>query len=130
MQLCQYKGSATVERNMDLIRELLIKVAANPQLDGSSFYTFTPADIPTFSQQELNYHVDLLFEGDYVEGNPRTEVPMISKLTWAGHEFVDNIRDPRTWNSVKERVSGLPGAAITVVAQLALAEMKKHLGLG
>ena len=46
-----------------------------------------------------------------------------------GHEFVDSIRDPVVWANVKERIKGLPSVAITVVAQLALAEMKKRLHL-
>jgi len=55
--------------------------------------------------------------------------PAISRLTWEGHEFVDNIRDPGVWKNVKERIKGLPSVAVTIVAQLALAEMKKHLHL-
>ena len=55
--------------------------------------------------------------------------PAISRLTCEGHEFVDNIRDPGVWKNVKERIKGLPSVAVTIVAQLALAEMKKHLHL-
>ena len=119
-----------MERNMDLIRELLLRIAANPRLDGTHPYTFDSADnLQGFSQEEINYHVDLLIEEGYVKGNSRGDVPVVTQLSWQGHEFVDNIRDAGVWRSVKERISGLPSVAITVAAQLALAEVKKRLGL-
>ncbi|HEU0048843.1 MAG TPA: DUF2513 domain-containing protein, partial [Nitrososphaera sp.] len=82
------------------------------------------------SQEELNYHVDLLFEAGYIEGNPDSNPnPMVSKLTWKGHEFVDTIRDAGIWNNVKERLKGLPSVALSVVAEIAIAEAKKKLKL-
>lgn len=118
-----------MERNMDLIREMLLKIAADPKLDGSSRYVFDSTDnLGNYSQEELNYHVDLLLEAGFVEGNPNsTPNPMISKLTWKGHEFVDTIRDFGIWTSVKERLKGLPSVALSVVADLAIAEVKKKL---
>jgi hypothetical protein len=52
-----------------------------------------------------------------------------SKLTWKGHEFVDTIRDAGIWNKVKERLKGLPSVALSVVAEIAIAEAEKHLHL-
>ena len=56
-------------------------------------------------------------------------IPAISKLTWQGHEFLDNIKDPGIWGKTKKRVEGLPSVALKVVAAIAEAEVKKHLGL-
>jgi hypothetical protein len=121
-----------MERNMDLIRDILLKVAADPQLDGSHYRIFDTTDFEGPSQQEIAYHIDLLFEEGFVKGiaNLSGPAPAISRLTWEGHEFVDNIRDSGIWTNVKERVKGLPSVAIAIVAELAKAEMKKHLGLG
>jgi Hypothetical protein (DUF2513) len=118
-----------VERNMDLIREMLLRVAADPKLDGGSRYVFDSTDnLGNYSQEELNYHVDLLLGAGFIEGNPdSTPNPTISKLTWKGHEFVDTIRDSGIWNSVKERLKGLSSVALSVVADLAIAEAKKKL---
>jgi hypothetical protein len=125
------KRRLEVERNMDLIRDMLLKVAADPKLDGSHHYVFTPADgLGEYSQEELNYHVDLLFEAGFVAGSPDSNPnPVISKLTWKGHEFVDTIRDSGIWSSVKERLKGLPSVALSVVAEIAIAEAKKRIGL-
>src|SRR5437588_12086861 len=127
---CKYRRVA-VERDMDLIRDILLKVAADPELDGSRFKLFDTSDFEGYSQEEIAYHIDLLFEADFVKGVASLDAPApaISRLTWDGHEFVDIIRDATVWNSVKERIKGLQSVAISVVAQLALAEAKKHLHL-
>ena len=56
-------------------------------------------------------------------------MPTISQLTWQGHEFLDNIRDPGIWGKTKERLKGLPNVAISVIGEIAMAEIKKHIGL-
>ena len=120
-----------MERDMDLIRDILLKVAADPELDGSRFKVFETSDFGGHSQAQIAYHIDLLFEAEFVKGVATLDAPSpgISRLTWEGHEFADNIRDPGVWKNVKERIKGLESVAITVVAQLAIAEMKKHLHL-
>jgi len=70
MQLCEYNGSEPVERDMDLIRELLLQIAANPTLDGKHFYRFDKSD--TFeghSLAEVTYHVNLLVGYPLDSGN-------------------------------------------------------------
>jgi hypothetical protein len=54
---------------------------------------------------------------------------MVTKLTWEGHEFLDDIKDSSVWESTKARIAGLPGVALAVMAELAKAEIKKKLGL-
>jgi hypothetical protein len=108
-----------------LIRDLLLEVAANPDLDGHLEVTFT-AD-GDHSLVEVTYHGQLLIEAGYLKGN--RGMATVSRLTWDGHEFLDNIRDPRMWKNTKERLKGLPSVAIAVVAEIAKSEIKKHLGL-
>ena len=120
-----------VERNMDLIREMLLRIAADPKLNGCSRYAFTSADnLGNYSQEELNYHVDQLFNAGFVDGSPNSNPsPTVSKLTWKGHEFVDNIRDSGVLENVKERFQGLPSVSLKIVADIATAVVKKKLGL-
>ena len=121
-----------VKRDMDLIRDILLKVEADPRMDGSRFVVFDTSDFEGHSQAEIAYHIDLLFQIHFVEGAATLDAPAaaISRLTWKAHEFVDNIRDSGVWTGVKERIKGLPSVGITVVAELALAEVKKRLHLG
>jgi hypothetical protein len=116
---------------MDLIREILLKVEADPELQGSRFKVFDTSDFAGHSQEEITYHIDLLFENDFVKGIETLDAPApaISRLTWQGHEFIADTSDPGIWASVKERTKGLPDVAIAVIWELAKAEVKKKLGL-
>ena len=120
--------------DLDLIRDLLLKVEANPEMNGKTEFIYqSPEDIGILghSLEEIAYHASLLIEAGYLKGNLTCGymMPSISRLTLRGHDFLGNIKDPSIWQKTKERLSGLPGAALSVVAGLALAEVKKYFGL-
>jgi hypothetical protein len=53
---------------------------------------------------------------------------VISKLTWNGHEFLDDIRDPEIWRKTKELAKSVPSVGL-VLWEIAKAEVKTKLGL-
>ena len=113
---------------MDLVRDILRAIEDNPAYNGQpESWGLPPLEIPGHSDEEVMYHVELLIEAGLVLGN--AETGSISRLTWAGHEFCDNIKDSDIWAKTKERIKGLPGVAIGVIADIAEAEIKKRLGL-
>lgn len=119
-----------MQRDMDLIRELLLRIEKNPQLDGTHYVAFNRSDdFGEHSFEEVLYHVDLLFEAGFVKGTVTMESPAISRLTWQGHEFIDDISDSGIWASIKERIKGLPEVSIALIGELAKAELRKHLKL-
>lgn len=115
---------------MDLIREVLILVEGQADMDGTAEFALQAGDPPLHecSQAELDYHVRLLCEAALLRGN-KGGMLTISRLTWEGHEFLESVKDPGIWKKVQEKLSGLQGAALSVVAQLAQAEVKKHFNL-
>jgi hypothetical protein len=38
------------------------------------------------------------------------------KLTWAGHDFLDSVRDPKIWRATKDRVKEAGGFTIEILA--------------
>jgi len=130
-----------VKRDMDLIRSVLISLEGNSHFNGSNWLyccstnrsskvALCVSDFPEHSLEEVNYHVSLLVSADFIKGKISEErLVGIYSLTWAGHEFLDNIKDISTWERTKERLKGLPGVALSVVASIAEAEIKKRLGL-
>jgi hypothetical protein len=129
MQSVEWKGVA-VNRDMDLIRDILLHVEADPTLDGTGRMPFdNAADFPSHSLKEIMYHADLLIESGMLKGNVGGEMPMVSRLTWNGHEFLDSIRNPEIWERVKERLTGLGTVGLTLVWELAKAELRKKLKL-
>ena len=120
---------------MDLIRDLLLGIEADSRFSGRNWISPDEKDnlgvlgVSDHSHEEVAYHLALLIEGQYLIGKTTMEMPIISRLTWEGHEFLDNIRDPGIWGKTKERLKGLPNIALSVIAQIAQAEIKKHVGL-
>lgn len=119
-----------MKRDMDLIRDILLKIEADPELNGQAFKCFEPSDFQGRSDEEITYHIDLLLEAGFIEGSRSLEPrPAISRLTWQGHEFIGNISDPGVWQKVKERIKGLPAVALPIVLEIGKAELKKKLNL-
>src|ERR1700730_526538 len=103
-----------MKRDMDLIRDLLIGLEADSRLDGQGWLTPDATEnlgvigLSEHSTQEVAYHLNLLIEAGLVRGNygiGKEGMPAISKLTWQGHEFLDDIRDPSIWSKTKERLT-------------------------
>ena len=124
-----------MKRDMDLIRNLLIGIEKDTDLDGKhELHLERPEElgISGHSMQEVAYNLGLLIQAGFVDGGVAylgDALIAIRSLTWEGHEFLDNIRDPGIWVKTKERISGLSGVGLTVVAAIAQAELKKHFGL-
>lgn len=121
-----------MKRDMDLIRDLLLHIESDPLFDGQHWVTpATPSDmgISGHSMEEIAYHLSLLIDAGYVKGQHAMLIPTISQLTWDGHEFLDNVRDRDIWHKTKERIQGLSSVGLSVVAEIAKAEIKKRLGL-
>jgi len=118
---------------MELVRDILIQIEGNPILDGLRWVHFDKAEevcTTGNSYKEVAYHLTLLVEAGLVKGKSGIEeMPVVTKLTWQGHEFIDNIRDKDIWHRTKERIKGLPTVAMSVIVEVAKAEIKAKLGL-
>jgi hypothetical protein len=126
-----------MQRDMDLIRDLLLGIEADTRLDGTQ-WIFPDEEFnlgviglsKQHSREEIAFHLAMLIEAGFVKGRAGIMGDVaISKLTWQGHEFLDDIRDPGIWGKTKERLRGLPSVAIGVIGEIAKAEVRKHLGL-
>jgi len=133
MQVLDLRTRIEMKRDMDLIREILISIEDNPQMDGTrEFYFSTPEEMgfPNQSADELAYNYSLLVEAGFVDGGNTAFWPLVvRRLTWKGHEFLASIKDKGIWEKTKARIKDLPGVTLAVVAAIAESELKKYLGL-
>ncbi len=92
-----------MKRDFDLIRQLLLEVEGDTSVDPSGY-----------TEDQVKYHKGLLVEAGLVEGMVKdssrsyTEIPdlvVIKKLTWDGHEFLDQARQLTVWNRAKENLA-------------------------
>ena len=125
-----------MQRNMDLIRQLLLGIEGEP----STQYEF---NIQGVGDLEKWYNVDLLVEANFIRGvqvhwaadgtGPYTDVKGLVGLTWDGHDFLDAVRNDSVWQKVKNKVhaSGLDIQSLTfdVIKSLSVSFIKANLGL-
>lgn len=97
-------------RDMDLIRELMQRLEGFPG-GGSIFHIKADDDevqVAGFDYDQIDYHLSLIERSGLIE--PCGSRPMVGitfkQLSWAGHDFVDSTRDPR---SVGEDEAGRTG---------------------
>lgn len=112
-----------MKRDMDLVRELLLKVEEAPA-DGLD--EIENLKIDKFTTQEIFYHIALLKEAGLVEAhinyaNDGPNSAWITRMTWNGHELLDAIRDETVWGKTKEELKKVGGSAgLEVVKQIAI----------
>lgn len=120
-----------MKRDLDLIRKIMLAAEAMP----TSW--FMDVEVPDVPEDRLKYHKYLILQEGFAEGEE--ESPMgtsdlgasLHSITWAGHEFLDDIRDETIWGKVKARLGDTaPTASIAVVKALATMLVKERLGLG
>jgi DNA-binding transcriptional ArsR family regulator len=128
-----------MKRNMDTIRTLLLRLEALPM---------SPSDIVIIggSDEELqidgqepdavDYHLYLLRENGLIDSpgsQPLNGRITFRRLTWAGHDFLDSVRDDEIWRKTKlgaEQAGGWTFDLITDLAKgLIKTQIKKYTGV-
>ncbi|MFA6815994.1 MAG: DUF2513 domain-containing protein [Lentisphaeria bacterium] len=112
-----------MKRDMDIIRNLLIELE-----DASGLID---REDPSGA-----YHITLILDADLAKGAPCFDgqgMPVhgtLTRLTWAGHEFLDAMRDDTIWKKVKEKALA-PAASWTfsILLEYARIEIKSRLGI-
>ena len=94
-------------RNWEIIREILLSLeranTPNAVVNANSF-----ADLP---EQEVAYNMRLLSEDGYIEarimssssGDGKINAALALRLTNAGHDLLDTMRNESVWSTVKEK---------------------------
>jgi Hypothetical protein (DUF2513) len=115
-----------MQRDMDLIRDLLLKIEADPLCNGhypQSVYVLGR------SMEEIDYHLRLLDQAGYVTGTRAMGAYLVRSMTWDGHEFLDNIKDATIWNQTKEKAKEIPGVSLKIIAEIATSLIRAHFHL-
>jgi hypothetical protein len=106
-----------MKRDPDLIRQILLAIEAKP--DVVSLMSAKNINLPNWSEQEINYHLTLLVEAEYIhaiDNRYQGESHMnATRLTWKGHEFLDVARDNKRWEKAKAIMAQIGGLAFDVL---------------
>lgn len=117
-----------MKRDMDLVRELLLKLEAEP-LDGNLWRLEPDAlGIADHSLDEIAYHLVLLIDGGLLDGEREQSGGFVArKLTWAGYDFLDSVRDAKVWRTTKDRMKAAGGFTIEILAAVAKKVVEENL---
>lgn len=127
-----------MKRDMDLVRALLLRIESWDIPPGGAvsnlFATDPEVQIDGYADNAVDYHLELLIDSGLVEGSCNIERRFrIHKLTPAGHDLVESIRDPAIWSETKEGVKKAGGFTVELLRDLAKGLIKtqiaKHTGV-
>ncbi|EAF6236000.1 DUF2513 domain-containing protein [Listeria monocytogenes] len=123
--------------NHDLIRDVLLfseDLSFNKSATGDDI--FKSKRLSKYSIDEIIYAITRIGDNDaqlikgnvlFASGKPYRTV--ISGLTFNGHKYLDNIRDPKVWSETKKISSKVTGISIDIMSQIASQVILKMLNL-
>ncbi len=117
-----------MKRNWELVREILLALENKK----SSLDYLEPEQIESYDPEAVSYHIQILDEAGLIEGHCTQAMgsPLYcyaKRLTWIGHEFLDEIRSETVWNRtkslLKERGIALSFEAISMAVKSVISAM-------
>ena len=122
-----------VKRDMDLMRKILLRIEECSDVPPKVLTLDDFMDMKKSSYM-ISLHIDLLCDAGLIEVmDTSIEDGLkdfdIVRLTFAGYEYLDAIRNAMVWDRVKRSVSCVGGATLDIIKQLAVKELAKELGL-
>ncbi len=120
-----------MNRNMDLIRDILLAFDADQKLNGSLLRCGRAGEIfrkEGVSEGEIAYGLRLLMDRSFVIGSyDKTGAFEIERLSMDGHDFLDSIRDQDVWNKTKKGALAAGGFTMDLLGKLATGFIKKKI---
>jgi hypothetical protein len=128
---------STMKRDMDFVRDLLLAIEGDNRLDGTVIWLFDSSEdlgVPGRTGEEFAYHLRQLIDAGLVNGDAMSgRVPTIRGLRWRGHEFLDTLREPDTWDRVKSTAGRAGGFGFDILMsigkEIIAAKAKELIGL-
>lgn len=118
-----------MKQDLDLIRKILLTVESSSPEEKVTEETFIDKDT---DKKTVILHFDLLLDCGYVEIkkinklSPQDGITLtvthyqIKRLTSAGYDYLDSVRDNSVWTETKKKIASYGGSiALDVVKQVA-----------
>jgi hypothetical protein len=122
-----------MRRDMDLVRNILLEIE-----DGKDWFETTsdatavalgssPTGLTQDDADRLSYHLNLLQAAGFAEFTSVGTGWIPEGLTWAGHDFLESVRDEEIWRKTKEGAEAAKGFTVELLAALAKGFIKKQI---
>jgi hypothetical protein len=121
-----------MKRDMDLVRELLLKLEALP-MRRDRIVNIPPDDeaiaVEGYDVDQIDYHLSQIRQAGWIDdgGSQPREGIRFRCLTPDGHDFLDSVRDPETWSRTKKAAAGAGGFTLELLKDLAKGPIRKQI---
>lgn len=117
-----------MKRDMDLIREILLKIEDLP-VGSAPGQTIS---VEGYSPKEVWYNARLAQEAGLINAAflPNSEDFFVKDLTWKGHEFLDASRNKSLWERAKQKALEATGGLSIEVLTAVLTKLAVHASIG
>lgn len=126
--------------NYDCIRDILLfiektqKVNSNGYIQPITEDTLIKALSNIYSCEELIYNTQKLYEANFIDLLELKTLGgysfQIKDITFAGHQYLNNIRNQNIWNQTKEKLKIVGGSAsLSIISNLANKIISSKLGI-
>ncbi len=121
-----------MRRDMDLIRELLLRLEALPINPGGTV-SFDVSDpeiaVEGFSEDEVYDHLSMIYDAGFATSGMKDRGSLsgswyFRSLTWNGRDFLDAVREPKVWAETKTRADKVGGWTVGILTDLAKGYLK------
>lgn len=119
-----------MRRDMDLIRQLMLKFESLPPTIGTLFFEFDDKDLQFEGYEPIVVaeHIRLMAEGRLIDAKVTGQgAVMLNSITLAGYDFLDSVKDEEIWRKTKEGLSAAGGFTIDLAKALAKGLIKKQV---
>jgi hypothetical protein len=120
-----------MRRDWEVIRHIVLTLADAPPGQDPKY------DFEGLTPEEIAYHLYLVYkeglaEGQrFEQGGGRPPSALLERLTWAGNDFADAMRDETIWRRAMSRIKEKGGAVtLEMLKSLLFGYVRKELGLG
>jgi hypothetical protein len=109
----------------DAVRAVLLAVEAN----NGTPRGWIDIEIPGFTEVQVSYHVELLSEAGFLEVQDLSHIGSYEwkpkRLTFAGHEYLDTVRDNEIWRLTKEGAKEVGASSVSMLFEIGKAIVKQ-----
>lgn len=114
--------------DFEIVRSVLLEIEKDTDLNNHIVYKKDNTDSDKF------YALTKLKEAGFLNCKEQntwggTLNLIVFSLTWQGHEFLDNIRSPKTMEHITSSLQTVGSASLTIVSELAKSYLLNQLGL-
>lgn len=115
--------------NYDCVRSVLLTVEKSKTIDEELNINPLAVEtifeqLPKYEDSEILYTIEKLKEAGYINAALHFAAGhfidgTVSSITYSGHEYLDNIREPEVWRKVKAMLKNAGATTLPLISQAA-----------